>query len=135
VTSVVFLGTLNKSLLVCKFDTNNASGRGQAGCYNLVPIFDWIRRCIISIFLVFVIAFLPLFLQGKLRVVGKCLLDAIYSLNGFRTRGTWYRKGNLTSGEAVLVRIPDIRGILHTDLLSFHLVQLDFRWSTIYRHW
>jgi 1,3-beta-glucan synthase len=62
---VVFLGTLNKSLLVCKFDTNNASGRGQAGCYNLVPIFDWIRRCVISIFLVFVIAFLPLFLQGR----------------------------------------------------------------------
>jgi len=39
---------------------------GQQGCYNLVPVFDWIRRCIISIFLVFMISFLPLFLQGML---------------------------------------------------------------------
>ncbi|KAF8964745.1 1,3-beta-glucan synthase [Flammula alnicola] len=36
---------------------------GQAGCYNLDPVFAWIQRCIISIFLVFMIAFLPLFLQ------------------------------------------------------------------------
>jgi 1,3-beta-glucan synthase len=34
------------------------------GCYNLTPVFDWIHRCIISIFLVFMIAFLPLFIQG-----------------------------------------------------------------------
>ncbi|KAJ7598204.1 1,3-beta-glucan synthase component FKS1 [Mycena floridula] len=33
------------------------------GCYNLVPVFDWIRHRIISILLVFLIAFLPLFLQ------------------------------------------------------------------------
>jgi 1,3-beta-glucan synthase len=37
---------------------------GQQGCYNLVPVFDWINRCIIGILLVFVISFLPLFLQG-----------------------------------------------------------------------
>ncbi|KAF8319368.1 1,3-beta-glucan synthase [Clavulina sp. PMI_390] len=60
---LVYFGTLNKSLLICKFDTQNASGRGQAGCYNLEPVFAWIKRCIISIFLVFIIAFLPLFLQ------------------------------------------------------------------------
>jgi 1,3-beta-glucan synthase len=60
---VVFLGTLNKQLAICNLDT---LGRviGQPGCYNLIPVFDWIRRCIVSIFLVFVIAFLPLFLQG-----------------------------------------------------------------------
>ncbi|KAG8746114.1 1,3-beta-D-glucan synthase [Ceratobasidium sp. 428] len=28
------------------------------GCYNLFPVFNWIKRCIISIFLVFAIAFL-----------------------------------------------------------------------------
>ncbi|KAG1870333.1 glycosyl transferase [Suillus tomentosus] len=33
-------------------------------CYNLTPVFDWIHRCIISIFLKFMIAFLPLFIQG-----------------------------------------------------------------------
>ncbi|KAJ7757160.1 1,3-beta-glucan synthase, partial [Mycena metata] len=43
-----------------------ASGQlkpNSAGCYNLVNVFSWIRRCIISIFLVFMISFLPLFLQ------------------------------------------------------------------------
>ncbi|KAJ7937970.1 glycosyl transferase, partial [Mycena leptocephala] len=35
----------------------------MAGCYNLSPVFDWIHRCIFSLLLVFMIAFLPLFLQ------------------------------------------------------------------------
>ena len=39
-------------------------GQQGTGCYNLIPVFDWIKRCIVSIFLVFFIAFLPLFLQG-----------------------------------------------------------------------
>ena len=39
-----------------------------SACYILIPVFDWIKRCIVSIFLVFFIAFLPLFLQGKLYV-------------------------------------------------------------------
>lgn len=42
---------------------------GQPGCYNLIPVFDWIRNCIVSIFLVFFIAFLPLFLQGSFDTV------------------------------------------------------------------
>ena len=45
--------------------TSGFPERGQSGCYNLVPVFDWICRCIISIFLVFAIAFLPLFLEGS----------------------------------------------------------------------
>jgi 1,3-beta-glucan synthase len=62
--AVVFLGTLNKELTICKYNSHGDFIGGQQGCYNLVPVFDWIRRCIISIFLVFFIAFLPLFLQG-----------------------------------------------------------------------
>src|SRR5882724_11075604 len=63
---VVFLGTLNKQLAVCKYNSANELIGVQNGCYNLDPVFEWIRHCIISIFLVFFIAFLPLFLQGML---------------------------------------------------------------------
>ncbi|KAF4579577.1 1,3-beta-D-glucan synthase [Pleurotus pulmonarius] len=61
-TQMVFLATLSSQVDICRY---TASGQfiGPVGCYNLVPVFDWIHRCIISIFLVFMIAFLPLFLQ------------------------------------------------------------------------
>lgn len=62
---MLYLGTLNKQLTICKYNSQGQYVGGQPGCYNLVPVFDWIRRCIVSIFLVFFIAFMPLFLQGK----------------------------------------------------------------------
>lgn len=65
--SVLFIGTLNKQLAICKIDSQGNVLAGQPGCYNLIPVFDWIKRCIQSIFLVFFIAFLPLFLQGMYR--------------------------------------------------------------------
>ncbi len=60
--AMVFIGTLNSSLRVCETTSNNYIV-GSSGCYYLSPVFDWIKRTIISIFLVFFIAFLPLFLQ------------------------------------------------------------------------
>ncbi|KAJ8469972.1 hypothetical protein ONZ51_g8642 [Trametes cubensis] len=62
VLTMVFLGTLNGQLDVCQY---SSSGQfiGTTGCYNLTPAFQWIDHCIISIFLVFMIAYLPLFLQ------------------------------------------------------------------------
>ncbi|KAG6849623.1 1,3-beta-D-glucan synthase [Arthromyces matolae] len=63
IVTLVFLGTLNSQLVICKYTDDGQFIGGQAGCYNLVPVFDWIRHCIISIFLVFMISFLPLFLQ------------------------------------------------------------------------
>lgn len=73
--TLLFLGTLNKQLLICKVDSQGNVIGGQPGCYNLIPVFDWIRRCIISIFLVFFIAFLPLFLQELVeRGTGKAIL-------------------------------------------------------------
>ncbi|KAF6751110.1 1,3-beta-glucan synthase [Ephemerocybe angulata] len=63
ILTMVFLGTLKSSLRICQYTETGQYLGGQAGCYNLVPVFDWINRCIISIFLVFMIAFLPLFLQ------------------------------------------------------------------------
>ncbi|ESK96966.1 1,3-beta-glucansynthase [Moniliophthora roreri MCA 2997] len=73
--TLVYLGTLNKQLLICKIDSQGNVIGGQPGCYNLIPVFEWIRRCIISIFLVFFVAFLPLFLQELVeRGTGKALL-------------------------------------------------------------
>ncbi|TFL07585.1 glycosyltransferase family 48 protein [Pterulicium gracile] len=73
--TLVFIGTLNKSLEVCQLDGQGNVLGGQPGCYNLIPVFDWVRRCIVSIFLVFGIAFLPLFLQELLeRGTGKAIL-------------------------------------------------------------
>lgn len=53
--TLVFLGTLNKELTVCRYTADGQFVGGQGGCYNLVPVYDWIKRCIISIFIVFFI--------------------------------------------------------------------------------
>ena len=63
---MLYLGTLNKQLSICQVDPRGNPLPGQNGCYHLIPVFDWIKHCIISIFLVFFIAFLPLFMQGML---------------------------------------------------------------------
>ena len=62
-TTMVYLGTLNEMLDICQYSSTGDYLGGQPGCYNLSPLYDWIKRTIISIFLVFMIAFLPLFLQ------------------------------------------------------------------------
>ncbi|KAI0767675.1 1,3-beta-glucan synthase [Fomes fomentarius] len=74
ILTMVFLGTLNDQLRICEY-----SKSGQLltppPCYNLAPAFQWIDHCIISIFLVFMIAFLPLFLQELVeRGTGKALI-------------------------------------------------------------
>ncbi|KAG0308655.1 1,3-beta-D-glucan synthase [Dissophora globulifera] len=54
--SMLFIGAMASSVEVC-------SDLAEDGCVNLVPVYDWIKRCVLSIFIVFFIAFLPLFLQ------------------------------------------------------------------------
>ncbi|KAF5365320.1 hypothetical protein D9758_005437 [Tetrapyrgos nigripes] len=63
VVTMVFLGTLNSSIPICRVTPSGQVIAGQNGCYFLHPVFRWIEICIISIFLVFMISFLPLFLQ------------------------------------------------------------------------
>jgi len=73
--TLMYIGTLNKQLAICKVDSRGEVLAGQPGCYNLIPVFDWVHRCVVSIFLVFFIAFLPLFLQELLeRGTGKALI-------------------------------------------------------------
>ncbi|KAF9962526.1 1,3-beta-D-glucan synthase [Mortierella alpina] len=54
--SMMFIGSMASSVQICTDVAEN-------GCVNLVPVYDWIKRCVLSIFIVFFIAFLPLFLQ------------------------------------------------------------------------
>ncbi|POY70727.1 hypothetical protein BMF94_6137 [Rhodotorula taiwanensis] len=61
--TLTYLGTLNSELTICQYTKSGQFVGGQGGCYNLVPVYDWIKRCVLSIFIVFFIAFLPLFLQ------------------------------------------------------------------------
>ncbi|EMD38542.1 glycosyltransferase family 48 protein [Gelatoporia subvermispora B] len=73
--TLLYIGTLNKELAICKSSSTGDVLPGEHDCYNLNPVFDWIHRCIVSIFLVFFIAFLPLFLQELLeRGTGKALI-------------------------------------------------------------
>ncbi|KAF7972714.1 hypothetical protein HWV62_41527 [Athelia sp. TMB] len=75
IVTMVFLGTLNQELSVCNFNSAGQLIAGQAGCYNLYPVFEWIRRCITSLLLVFMIAFLPLFMQELVeRGTGRAIL-------------------------------------------------------------
>ena len=48
--AVLYIGTLNKQLAICKVNSQGTVISGQSGCYNLIPVFDWIQHCIISIF-------------------------------------------------------------------------------------
>ncbi|OCB90135.1 glucan synthase [Sanghuangporus baumii] len=75
IVTMVFLGTLGSSVQICEYTSQGQLIPNQSGCYNLSPVFDWIKRCIYSIFLVFMIAFLPLFLQELVeRGAGRAIL-------------------------------------------------------------
>ena len=72
--ALVFLGTLNKQLLVCEYNSQGDILPGQSGCYNLQPVYKWIQTCVISIFIVFWISFVPLFVQGEFHATDRTVL-------------------------------------------------------------
>ena len=59
------LVVLSRDAIICKYNPNApvTDAHLPPGCLNLLPIFDWIQRCVLSIFVVFFISFLPLFVQ------------------------------------------------------------------------
>jgi len=103
------LGTLNSSVTICKFNSAGQLLNGADGCYFLTPVFSWIEHCIISILLVFTIAFLSLFLQGE--------MDPEFYTNNTQNLRMRNQKSNHLVGKATLFTITRVRGFLHTNLL------------------
>ena len=62
---LINLGALKHETIVCHYDKNIpiTDPLKPTGCANLVPIFNWVERCIMSIFIVFFISFVPLVVQ------------------------------------------------------------------------
>ena len=62
---LINLGALRHETIACRYDTRVPSTDPlfPTGCANTDPIMDWVYRCIISIFIVFFIAFVPLVVQ------------------------------------------------------------------------
>lgn len=59
------LGALKNQVVVCDYNKDKpiTDPLLPTGCRNLQPILDWVDRCILSIFIVLLIAFVPLVLQ------------------------------------------------------------------------
>ncbi|KAF2738311.1 hypothetical protein EJ04DRAFT_62231 [Polyplosphaeria fusca] len=59
------LGALKHETILCRYnkDIPETDPLWPNGCANLTPIFDWVARCIVSIFIVFFISFVPLVVQ------------------------------------------------------------------------
>jgi 1,3-beta-glucan synthase len=62
---VLNLGALKSETIMCRYnkDTPITDPQWPNGCANLQPIVDWVARCILSIAIVFFIAFVPLVVQ------------------------------------------------------------------------
>lgn len=72
----IHLGALTNDTVICTYNKNVpfTDPRKPIGCTNLVPIIDWIQRCILSIFIVFGISFIPLCVQELMeRGVWRCI--------------------------------------------------------------
>lgn len=61
----VNLAAFIRDSVVCDYDRNALTTdlHRPLGCNNLVPVLEWVERCVLSIFVVFFISFLPLFVQ------------------------------------------------------------------------
>ena len=59
------LGAIYYLVTICVYNPNKPSTDElvPGGCYNLQPVLNWVKRCILSIFIVFFISFVPLVVQ------------------------------------------------------------------------
>ncbi|RMD40882.1 hypothetical protein DV735_g4220, partial [Chaetothyriales sp. CBS 134920] len=62
---LINLGALKHETITCRYDKNVpiTDPLKPTGCANLEPIMDWVERCVVSIFIVFFISFVPLVVQ------------------------------------------------------------------------
>ncbi|KKK27258.1 1,3-beta-glucan synthase component GLS2 [Aspergillus rambellii] len=62
---LINLGALKHETIMCHYNPNLpiTDPLRPTGCANLTPIVNWVNRCIISIFIVFFISFVPLAVQ------------------------------------------------------------------------
>ena len=62
---VINLGALSHETIPCAFDSNVpiTDPFRPTGCAMTLPILDWVFRCVLSIFIVFFISFIPLVVQ------------------------------------------------------------------------
>jgi 1,3-beta-glucan synthase len=63
--TLINLGALRHETILCRYnsDVPITDPLMPTGCANLVPITNWVNRCIVSIFIVFFISFVPLVVQ------------------------------------------------------------------------
>lgn len=59
------LGALRHETIICMYNRNVpiTDPMMPTGCANIVPLMDWVQRCVVSIFIVFFISFVPLTVQ------------------------------------------------------------------------
>ncbi|KAI9666336.1 MAG: 1,3-beta-D-glucan synthase [Bathelium mastoideum] len=62
---LINLGALRHEMILCHYNPNvpKTDPLKPTGCANLVPVYDWVQRCVLSIFIVFFISFIPLTVQ------------------------------------------------------------------------
>jgi 1,3-beta-glucan synthase len=62
---LINLGALRHETITCRYNHNVpwTDPWMPTGCANIIPITDWVQRCIVSIFIVFFISFVPLTVQ------------------------------------------------------------------------
>jgi 1,3-beta-glucan synthase len=62
---LINLGALRHEVITCEYNVNVpiTDEVVPTGCNNIAPIMDWVYRCVISIFIVFFISFVPLVVQ------------------------------------------------------------------------
>ena len=62
---LINLGALRNQTIICDYNSNKpiTDPLFPTGCANIIPITNWVYRCILSIFIVFFISFVPLVVQ------------------------------------------------------------------------
>lgn len=131
--SLVFLGTLNKQLTICKYTSDGQFVGGQGGCYNLVPVYDWIKRCIISIFIVFFIGE-SLFPRPRSDPVLTMYPRSLPAALPARVDGAWSRSSRHPTREALPLPLAHLRSLRYPDLVPLDPQQLDVWRCEVHRH-